>query len=234
MRLIVPVMALAMLLAACGGAGTASPPVTSPADPTALPTQPPAAAADSASAPSATVGAATPAPRLATSTAIQPLASPTTVVAESLAASATPTAMPPSVNTETPMPANTPPADESQPPQPAPTPPLRLPALVPPTPLPITGEATPLVLDQIIADVMQRSGAERQAVVILRDEAVTWPDGSLGCPQPGMAYPQVLIDGFWVVLRIGDTEYDYRADDRGRFILCEKPDRMPPVIDPTR
>lgn len=231
MRQIVPAMALAMLLAACGGAGAASQPVTSPDAPNVLPTQPPAAAAGTASAPSATVIAATPALRLATSTAIQPPASPTTVAAEPQAASATPTTMPPLVNTETPMPANTPPADENQPTPPTP---LRLPALVPPTPLPITGEANPLVLDRIIADAMQRTGAGREAVVILRDEAVTWPDGSLGCPQPGMAYPQVLIDGLWVVLRIGDTEYDYRADDRGRFILCEKPDRMPPVIDPTR
>lgn len=81
---------------------------------------------------------------------------------------------------------------------------------------------------------MQRTGAERQAVSVTRDEAVTWPDGSLGCPQPGMVYPQVLIDGYWVVLALGETSYDYRADERGRFLLCENPGSGMPPVDPTR
>src|SRR5690242_2210919 len=30
---------------------------------------------------------------------------------------------------------------------------------------------------------------------VLEARAVTWPDGSLGCPAPDMAYIQVLVDG---------------------------------------
>ena len=34
------------------------------------------------------------------------------------------------------------------------------------------------------------------AVVLTRAEQVTWPDGSLGCPEPGRSYSQALIAGF--------------------------------------
>jgi hypothetical protein len=87
----------------------------------------------------------------------------------------------------------------------------------------VTGEVPADLLDRIIADVLQRTGAQQDAVTVVRAEAVTWPDGSLGCPQPGMAYLQVLIEGYWVVLQVGDAQYDYRVDDRGRFSLCPMP-----------
>lgn len=49
---------------------------------------------------------------------------------------------------------------------------------------------------------------------------VTWSDGSLGCPQPGQAYTQALVDGYWVVLSHGSDIYDYRAGSDGEFRLC--------------
>jgi hypothetical protein len=58
-------------------------------------------------------------------------------------------------------------------------------------------------------------------MVVIRDQAVTWSDGSLGCPQPGVFYTQALVPGYWVVLQVGDQEYDYRASERGHFVLCE-------------
>ena len=37
---------------------------------------------------------------------------------------------------------------------------------------------------------------------LIRDEAVTWSDGSLGCPQPGEYYTQVLVPGYWIVFDV--------------------------------
>jgi hypothetical protein len=34
-------------------------------------------------------------------------------------------------------------------------------------------------------------------------------------------YTQALVDGYWVVLAVGEQEYDYRASDTGYFFLCE-------------
>ena len=48
-----------------------------------------------------------------------------------------------------------------------------------------------------------------------------WNDGSLGCPEPGMAYIQVQIKGYWIVLSVNGETYDYRATSTGHFSLCE-------------
>lgn len=45
---------------------------------------------------------------------------------------------------------------------------------------------------------------------VLRAEQVTWPDASRGCPEPGMAYAQVLTSGIWLVLSSQGNEFDYR------------------------
>lgn len=49
---------------------------------------------------------------------------------------------------------------------------------------------------------------------------VTWNDGSLGCPQPGLFYTQALVDGYWVVLIHGDETYDYRSAMDAEFRVC--------------
>jgi hypothetical protein len=50
--------------------------------------------------------------------------------------------------------------------------------------------------------------------------AVTWNDGSLGCPQAGRMYPQVLTPGFQVVVSVSGKSYDYRFGGGGPR-LCE-------------
>ncbi|MEK7327188.1 MAG: hypothetical protein AAB217_18240, partial [Chloroflexota bacterium] len=72
-------------------------------------------------------------------------------------------------------------------------------------------------------DVQKRAGVAPESMVTLRAEAVTWDDGSLGCPQPGMFYTQALVDGYWVVLQVGDVVYDYRTSGTAYFVLCEQP-----------
>jgi hypothetical protein len=88
-----------------------------------------------------------------------------------------------------------------------------------------------VITQPIFADAAERADVGIDSIEVVRAEAVTWPDPSLGCPQPDMAYPQVLVDGYWLVLEIDGTEYDYRGSGVGEFILCEIPpgDRFPPV-----
>jgi hypothetical protein len=85
----------------------------------------------------------------------------------------------------------------------------------------VIGEVPPDLLEEIIADLVQRTGAERSTVHVLQSEQVVWPDGSLGCPQPGMVYTQALVGGYQVMLEHGGETYDYRASEKGTFILCE-------------
>ncbi len=67
------------------------------------------------------------------------------------------------------------------------------------------------------------------ALTLVRAQAVTWSDGSLGCPEPGMSYTQALVEGYWIVLDAGDQTLDYRASASGAFKLCPDSMGVPPV-----
>jgi hypothetical protein len=52
-------------------------------------------------------------------------------------------------------------------------------------------------------------------------EEVTWPDSSLGCPEPGMVYAQVLTPGYRFKLQSGGKLYEYHT---GKSVvkLCQQ------------
>jgi hypothetical protein len=86
----------------------------------------------------------------------------------------------------------------------------------------VPGEVPEELLENILKDLQERKGIAAEEITIERAEAVVWRDGSLGCPQPGMMYLQVLTPGYLVVVRVGDDLYSYHAGESGHFILCEQ------------
>jgi len=102
----------------------------------------------------------------------------------------------------------------------APTPrPPDLPVATPP-PVSAVPEA---FLDAILEEASSLSSVDFSQILVTRAEAVTWPDGSLGCPEPDMMYTQALVDGYWVVVQAGGEEYDFRVGTTGDFRLCVQP-----------
>ncbi len=48
-----------------------------------------------------------------------------------------------------------------------------------------------------------------------------YPSPALGCPQPGIAYADVLTSGFQFIITYAGTVYDYRvSDDKSIVVLC--------------
>jgi hypothetical protein len=93
-----------------------------------------------------------------------------------------------------------------------------------PTMLPASERVPPRVMDAAVSDAATRAGVDPTEVVVLTAEAVTFPNGGLGCPEPGMMYTDVLTPGYRVVVEAGGREYDYRAGARGGEIRwCENP-----------
>lgn len=88
---------------------------------------------------------------------------------------------------------------------------------------PVTGEVPPDVLDAIVADAARQTGIGEDEIEVLRAESITWNDGSLGCPEPGMMYTQALVDGYRVVVDADGRELDYRVDSSGGFRICDSP-----------
>jgi hypothetical protein len=93
---------------------------------------------------------------------------------------------------------------------------------VAPSGAPVTGEVPAEVMAAVTADLSARTGKDAAAATVTKAEAVTWPDGSLGCPQPGVMYTQIVTPGYQVILELDGTTYDYRVSGEGTTIrLCE-------------
>ena len=98
-------------------------------------------------------------------------------------------------------------------------------------PTPITGDdtmasdapasdpATAAAIDELSV----RLGVSPDQITVVSVEAVVWPDASLGCPQPGMMYAQVLQDGMRIVLSVDGVEYAYHSGETQAPFLCENP-----------
>ena len=75
------------------------------------------------------------------------------------------------------------------------------------------------VVDPVVAEVARLAAVPTDQVVVVSAEAVTFPDGSLGCPQPGMVYTQAMVDGYKIVAEAGSKTYDFRGTGSS-FRLC--------------
>ncbi|MFK4837695.1 hypothetical protein ACI3KY_18360 [Microbacterium sp. ZW T2_14] len=95
-------------------------------------------------------------------------------------------------------------------------------ATTPRGPIEPTGEPAnvpPARWDAIVADLVARGVTGTPELVSAH--AVTWRNGALGCPKPGMFYTQALVDGMRVVVSVDGTTYDYRFGTSNTPRLCE-------------
>ena len=92
-----------------------------------------------------------------------------------------------------------------------------------PTPSPSSGNP----VDQAKADLSGRLGVSAEEVKLVSANEVTWRDSSLGCPQPGMHYAQVLTNGTQIILTAGGKQYHYHSSAKRPPFLCESP--QPPL-----
>ncbi|MFF0267476.1 hypothetical protein [Kribbella sp. NPDC004536] len=85
--------------------------------------------------------------------------------------------------------------------------------------------ATPAggLVEQAKADLVKRLGVDAAAVQVVSSTEVTWPDGSLGCPEPGMFYTQMLVNGNRTVLEVDGKQYAYHSSAHRAPFLCEHP-----------
>ncbi len=99
----------------------------------------------------------------------------------------------------------------------------QLPERIPAPAATVTGEVPEKVMDSAIRALEKLTGAERSAFKVVMGEETIWPDGALGCPQPGMVYTQATVPGYHVVLEHDGREYDYRAGGTRYLMLCLEP-----------
>lgn len=49
-------------------------------------------------------------------------------------------------------------------------------------------------------------------ISLIKEEAVEWPDASLGYPEKGKMYAQVITPGFKIILKADNKLYEYHSD----------------------
>jgi len=74
--------------------------------------------------------------------------------------------------------------------------------------------------EAVLADASKRTGIEVANLKIVESVAVTWRDGSLGCPQPGMTYTMALVPGYRIRIKAGEQVLNYHASTRGYWVFC--------------
>ncbi|MGQ9675921.1 MAG: hypothetical protein ACUVX1_09660 [Chloroflexota bacterium] len=100
-------------------------------------------------------------------------------------------------------------------PEPTATPPPR------PTSVPVPAEAARAV-EACQRDLAKRLNVPAEEVTVLEVEEVEWPDSSLGCPEPGKMYAQVITPGYRVLLKAKSQTYEYHTDQGDNVVLCQK------------
>ena len=77
------------------------------------------------------------------------------------------------------------------------------------------------LVSQAALDLARRLKVAADEIELLTVEAVTWPDGSIGCPQPDQLYTQALVEGHRIVLGYGERVYLYHTGGDVAPFLCE-------------
>jgi hypothetical protein len=77
-------------------------------------------------------------------------------------------------------------------------------------------------VSQAMADLAERLEVGVEQIEVVEAKAVVWPDGGLGCSQPGVVYTQVQREGALIRLRVENRVYNYHSGG-GALFLCERP-----------
>jgi hypothetical protein len=71
-----------------------------------------------------------------------------------------------------------------------------------------------------VQDLADRLGVPPSEVQVVDVEEADWPDTSLGCPEPGTMYAQVITPGYELVLACRDRRFVYHSDMEERIVFC--------------
>lgn len=96
------------------------------------------------------------------------------------------------------------------------------------------GDAPPMLsptLQKLITtateDLAKRFSITSDQIQLQEALEMTWPDSSLGCPNPSSMYMQVLTPGYLIRLQAPGGIFEYHTDKRGAVVYCENPSPLP-------
>ncbi len=79
-------------------------------------------------------------------------------------------------------------------------------------------------------DLANRLSVLPEEISLVEVTTMEWSDSSLGCPQEGMSYLQVITPGYRIVLQAKDQAFEYHTTRGSYFVYCASP--VPPFSKP--
>jgi hypothetical protein len=73
-----------------------------------------------------------------------------------------------------------------------------------------------------VTHLSQQTGIPEDQITVDSVEPTQWRDTSLGCPQEGMMYAQVITPGYLIVLSAQGQTYEYHTDQRANVVQCSQ------------
>ena len=90
-----------------------------------------------------------------------------------------------------------------------------------------SGSGLQNLIEKAKGDLAQRLSIPENEIILLNATDVVWPDSSLGCPQKGIVYADMLTPGYLIILSADSREYEYHTSKGTEMVPCENPN--PPV-----
>lgn len=78
-------------------------------------------------------------------------------------------------------------------------------------------------IDDAVGQLAGRLSISASAVIVQSAKLVQWSDSSIGCPEPGMQYLQVLTDGSAIELIADGIRYWFHSGGSKGPFLCDSP-----------
>lgn len=73
------------------------------------------------------------------------------------------------------------------------------------------------------SDLAKELGVSPNEIRLVSVESVEWNDASLGCPQEGFMYAQVITPGYRVIFEAAGQQYEYHTNAFDNVVLCKSP-----------
>ncbi len=89
-----------------------------------------------------------------------------------------------------------------------------------------------ILIEKAKKHLAQRLSISTTQISLVDAKAVVWPDSSMGCPQPGMAYLQVPEDGALIIVEAEGNLYEYHNGGKRGLFLCDKVSKEPTPLPP--
>lgn len=83
------------------------------------------------------------------------------------------------------------------------------------------------LIEKAKEDLAQRAAISTAQIQVVDATEVEWSDSSLGCPQPGMSYLQVITPGYRIALQANGIQYEYHSNKSTLIVFCENPNPVP-------